>query len=178
MPPAPNTSPNDSAARPAEGRKRAGAPRLDMLWTAPNLAAAIILCAAGGAALAMRAGAARVDLGDTPPMDARRAEGVREQIDLNTAPAASLRRLPGLGPVRAAAILEHRAATTAPAFRSLQDLERVRGIGRLTAESLRQFLRFPPAGDDRAKATTKNSSTSRRQAEPGIGSNHTPRGPI
>lgn len=64
------------------------------------------------------------------------AEGVRPtgiarlldggRIDLNQASAALLENLPGIGPVRAAAIVSARRETI---FSSVQDLERISGIG-------------------------------------------------
>jgi len=51
----------------------------------------------------------------------------RAKINLNTASAAELSLLPGIGPKRAAAIVEYRARFGR--FNSLEDLERVSGIG-------------------------------------------------
>jgi competence protein ComEA len=48
------------------------------------------------------------------------------QIDLNSASVAQLEDLPGVGPAKAAAIVD---ARTAQRFTSVQDLERVKGIG-------------------------------------------------
>lgn len=48
------------------------------------------------------------------------------RIDLNSASVAQLEELPGVGPAKAAAIVE---ARTAKRFTSVQDLERVKGIG-------------------------------------------------
>lgn len=56
-------------------------------------------------------------------------------IDVNTAPAAQLDLLPGIGPKRAQAIIEER--TRGGLFRTLDDLERVHGIGPRTVEKLR-----------------------------------------
>ena len=68
------------------------------------------------------------------------APGTRETdlarlIDVNTASEAELDLLPGIGPKRAAAIVEERRH--AGAFRSLDDLQRVHGIGPRTVEGLR-----------------------------------------
>ena len=69
-----------------------------------------------------------------------------EKIDPNFADAVELRRLPGVGPAKAAAIVRYRR-DNGP-FRSLEDLERVRGLGRATVESLAPHLELvsqPPA---------------------------------
>ena len=56
------------------------------------------------------------------------------RIDLNRASAAELETLPGIGPARAAAILEHRA-THGP-FEAAGDLRAVPGIGEVTFQRL------------------------------------------
>lgn len=58
-------------------------------------------------------------------------------LDPNTATAALLAQLPGLGAARAAAIVETRARSP---FVSLEDLERVPGIGPKTRAGLEPFL--------------------------------------
>jgi len=69
------------------------------------------------------------------------------RINPNTAPVASLARLPGIGWTRARAIVTYREriARERPdmvAFNSLGDLQRIRGIGPKTAEGLMPWLRF------------------------------------
>jgi len=59
-------------------------------------------------------------------------------VNLNTASAAELVRLPGIGPARAQAILELRARLTR--FSRLEELLRVKGIGRATFRKLRPML--------------------------------------
>ena len=59
------------------------------------------------------------------------AEG--ERIDISTAPAEELRRIPGIGPGLAAAILRERESRP---FGSVAGLDRVRGIGPATLERL------------------------------------------
>lgn len=51
-------------------------------------------------------------------------------IDLNTATAAELELLPGIGPTRAAEIIRDR--TLRGPFRSIQSLDRIKGIGAIT----------------------------------------------
>lgn len=68
-------------------------------------------------------------------------------INPNTAPVASMARLPGIGPSKAAAIVAYRQSFsanegTAGAFGDCADLQKVRGIGPKTAGGICEFLRF------------------------------------
>jgi competence protein ComEA len=60
-------------------------------------------------------------------------------IDLNTANAQQLDALPGVGPATATAIVNDRSAHGP--FRSVDDLGRVRGIGKAKLEQLRDLVR-------------------------------------
>ena len=59
-------------------------------------------------------------------------------IDLNTASRAALQSIPGIGPSRAAAIIDER--TAGGEFASVEDLQRVAGIGPATVEQIRPFV--------------------------------------
>jgi competence protein ComEA len=59
-------------------------------------------------------------------------------VNLNTATAAELERLPRVGPARAQAILALRAKLTQ--FSKVEQLLRVKGIGRATFRKLRPLL--------------------------------------
>lgn len=59
-------------------------------------------------------------------------------VDLNAADAAALEELPGVGPATAAAILGHRERNGA--FRSVEDLLEVRGIGEAKLDALRDLV--------------------------------------
>jgi competence protein ComEA len=63
-------------------------------------------------------------------------------LDPNTADASALEALPGVGPARAEAIVAGRANG---AYRSLADLGRVHGIGRVTLRRAAPWLAFAPA---------------------------------
>jgi len=70
-----------------------------------------------------------------------------DRINPNTAPLESLVRLPGLGVTRAAAIVAYRENLKGkevrdPAFRDLNDLKKVKGIGPQTARNAGQWLKF------------------------------------
>jgi len=69
------------------------------------------------------------DVGPRPPP---------RPLDLNTASADSLERLPGIGPVTAARIIVDRDERGA--FRSPDDLQRVKGIGPKTVEKLKGLV--------------------------------------
>ncbi len=56
------------------------------------------------------------------------------KVDVNSASAAELAELPGIGQSKAAAIIAEREKKP---FASVDDLERVRGIGERTVEDLR-----------------------------------------
>ena len=70
----------------------------------------------------------------------RRADEPDAAVAINRATVADLQRLPGIGPVLAARIVEARAS--GGPFRDLADLQRVRGIGPKSATRLAQRLRF------------------------------------
>nr|WP_295710822.1 ComEA family DNA-binding protein [uncultured Halomonas sp.] len=61
-------------------------------------------------------------------------------INVNTADAELLAELPGIGPSRAAAIIEERE--TNGAFDSVEDLERVSGIGSATVDRMQDQVTF------------------------------------
>lgn len=73
-----------------------------------------------------------------------RSEEVEEEpepefpININTATAQELTALPGIGPARAEAIVAHREQHGA--YRRIEDLERIRGIGPRTIDNLRPLV--------------------------------------
>lgn len=60
-------------------------------------------------------------------------------VNINTATAAELEAVPGIGPATARAIVEHR--TRHGAFQRIEDLTAVSGIGPKTLEKLRPYLK-------------------------------------
>jgi competence protein ComEA len=87
---------------------------------------------------------------------ARRLVGL--PIDPNTADAATLETLPGVGPARAFAILEAREHRP---FQRVADLERVPGIGPRTLAGMAAALAIgepsAPAGDRQAERAARRS---------------------
>jgi competence protein ComEA len=83
-----------------------------------------------------------------PPAFAQSAPGLETPVEvgvvnLNTANIDELSRLPGIGPARARAVLELRRKLTH--FSRLEDLMRVRGIGRKTFRKLQPLIRLSGA---------------------------------
>ena len=94
---------------------------------------------AAGEVICEPAGAGRPPREEPP---AQRLEGPARRlfglpIDPNRADAVTLETLPGIGPVRARAIIEERCRRP---FASLDDLQRVRGLGPARVGALAPFL--------------------------------------
>ncbi len=69
------------------------------------------------------------------------------RINPNEAPVVSLVRLPGIGVSRAGAIVAYREnfggkEGGSPAFRSSNDLQKVKGIGPKTVQNISEWLKF------------------------------------
>lgn len=77
-----------------------------------------------------------------------------ERVDVNRASLSELTELPGIGPSKAAAIIEEREI--AP-FKSIDDLARVRGIGDATLSELRDYITV-----GRSAASASSSESARR----------------
>jgi competence protein ComEA len=72
-----------------------------------------------------------------PAGRARAGKGVDGVVNLNTAPADLLSVLPGVGPAKANAIVTYR---TRRPFRTVDELVRIKGIGRKMVRRLRSHL--------------------------------------
>lgn len=78
--------------------------------------------------------------GEVVPAAAGTAPGqAPAKVDLNTATAEELDKLPGIGPATAEAIIRHRE--TRGRFRSVTELLEVRGIGEAKLEQLRPLVK-------------------------------------
>lgn len=100
------------------------------------LALAVALCASlMGASAYADPPAARPTSNAARPSAESAPEGV---VNLNAATAEELVRVPGIGPERAEAIVRLRERVHR--FQHVEDLLRVRGIGRLTLRRMRAYL--------------------------------------
>lgn len=80
--------------------------------------------------------------GAPPPSEPAQKLEAGRTLDVNTATAEQLQLLPGIGPSRAAAIIADRERNGP--YRTVEDLARVRGIGPVTVENLRPYVRIGP----------------------------------
>jgi competence protein ComEA len=80
----------------------------------------------------------RVEAQPIPPAAHVAQRAPNGVVNLNTASGDELERLPGIGPSRARAILELRARLKR--FARVEDLMRVKGIGRATYRRLRPLV--------------------------------------
>jgi competence protein ComEA len=67
----------------------------------------------------------------------KKADGLKDRIDINQATASQLQQLPGVGPKTASHIIETRDKK---AFQTVDELRRVPGIGAKTLENLRRYV--------------------------------------
>src|SRR5688572_12877674 len=77
---------------------------------------------------------------------ASKADWPDMRIDINSASAAELSLLPGLGPALAQRIVEHR--TSNGPFSSVDELNRVKGIGEAIIERLMPYAVAEPVGSN------------------------------
>lgn len=75
-----------------------------------------------------------------PPLDHGSGGDAAPTVNVNTATAADLERLPGIGPVLARRIVEHREAKGL--FRRLDDLLEVKGVGPKLLRRIQPWLRL------------------------------------
>jgi competence protein ComEA len=76
----------------------------------------------------------------------------KQAVDINTASAAELQELPGIGPATADAIIAARP------FASVQDLEKVRGIGPAKLAGLKGLVKVGQAPASKKEAPTKKKA--------------------
>jgi len=93
-------------------------------------------------------GRQRLYVGQPLKTDFANQQLLADKVNPNEASWASLGRLPGIGPVRAQAIVNYREeyhrqnSSTSPAFKTAGDLEKVKGIGQVTAGRIEKYLIF------------------------------------
>lgn len=93
----------------------------------------------------LREVSAAVEEGVARETEAARPLGKSERLDPNSASEVQLRRLPGVGAVRARAIVEARRTAV---FRSPRDLLRVTGIGEVMLARILPHLSLPGGSPD------------------------------
>ena len=76
-----------------------------------------------------------------------------EKINVNTASAGELDRLPGIGPSKARSIVNHRSENGA--FRTVAELRKVRGIGPRILEKIRPYVHVGDGSVERGTATAR-----------------------
>jgi competence protein ComEA len=91
-----------------------------------------------------------------PPRGSQGAASPDDPVILNTAAADDLRRLPGIGQKRADAILALR--TRLGRFHAIEDLLKVKGIGRATLKRLRPLVRLDSPAPAAPDAGTRPAS--------------------
>jgi len=114
-------------------RMKSAISRGALVATLASLALGLGVVGSEGVAEAQRRG--RATMTQAAPSDAPGSV----VVNLNTATEAELGHLPGIGPSKAAAIVAYRARGRR--FRRVEELMRVRGIGRATFRRLRPMLR-------------------------------------
>jgi competence ComEA-like helix-hairpin-helix protein len=121
------------------------ADRYDLAWRRGDLPPLIALCLLAGAACVCAALGRRVWFASGPTIDSARIALAAEKIDPNTATVASLRRLGGIGPVKARAIVQYREQEGRQFLRP-EDLANVPGIGPKIVRRISPHLAFPQRG--------------------------------
>jgi competence protein ComEA len=72
------------------------------------------------------------------PSNTGGTSGNQAKINLNKADETQLQNLPGIGPSKAAAIIEYRE--TSGLFKNVEDLKEISGIGDKTFEKLKDLI--------------------------------------
>ena len=117
-------------------------------WSRRNVIACTVLAFAVLALLIWQWSGRRHHLGAKVVVEQELVEQARARLDPNTASAAELMSLPGVGPGLADKIVGYREgyrAANGPesvVFAKLKDLQKVKGIGPKIAEKLRPYLKF------------------------------------
>jgi competence protein ComEA len=122
----------------------------DFLWTRPQRRALLLLLAIFTLVLAVRYARNRAYIPSPQPANGLRAAELATQLDPNVASWQELAAIPTVGEKRAKAIVEVRERLASqhpdqPPFARIEDLMRVKGIGKATAENLKPYLMFPSA---------------------------------
>jgi competence ComEA-like helix-hairpin-helix protein len=85
-------------------------------------------------------------------------------ININTANSEELQQVPGIGPVTAEKILQMRKSYGA--FKSVDDLLAIKGLGRKRLEKMRKYLTVGKAAASAKPATKPTPADSTQQSDP------------
>lgn len=122
-------------------------PREPWGWQRPQRVMLAILLAVGLCLIGISWAKHPAGLAKEPQVEHQPVPELEALIDPNTATAASISRIPGIGPVLAQRIVDFRerrmAAVSGPVFTRLADLGLVTGIGRKKLEQLRPWMKLP-----------------------------------
>jgi hypothetical protein len=131
-------------------------------WTAPQRRALLAILSVLCLGLGIRYACNPTFVSDPQPERPARYGDLADRVDPNTADLNTLTAIPNLGEKRAEAIIEFREMRARqhpgqPAFRVVEDLMAVRGIGPAMVDNLKPYLNFPA----RAPATRASATTAR-----------------
>src|SRR5437764_158160 len=117
-------------------------------WTPPQRGVILLILAGLLIYGSIRLLLNRAYVSNPQPLTPPRAADLADKIDPNTADAPTLSVLPLIGDKRAADIVAYRERYMREhpgevAFKSVEDLLKIRGIGMATIEQLRPYLIFP-----------------------------------
>ncbi len=118
------------------------------LWTAAQRRTVLSLSAILLLFLAILNWQQPVSLSDPATQSALRSDEIADRLDPNTADAAALAAIPNVGEKRAAEIVDYREEffrqhPNQTAYKTLDDLLRLKGFGVATVANLSPFLCFP-----------------------------------
>jgi competence protein ComEA len=83
-----------------------------------------------------------------------------EPVNINTADAATLQQINGIGPAKAKAIVEYRTANGP--FATVDDLIKVSGIGEKSLERLKPQITVEDAAAPKTANTNKSGATAKK----------------
>lgn len=131
-------------------------------WTAPQRRALLAILTVLCLGLGIRYACNPTFVSDPQPERPARYGDLADRVDPNNADLNTLTAIPNLGEKRAEAIIEFREMRARqhpgePAFRVVEDLMAVRGIGPAMVDNLKPYLIFParPSASKSSPATTQ-----------------------
>lgn len=124
--------------------------RLPEPWTASHRRVIIAILAGLFLYGSVRLFRNRMYVSDPQPLTPLHAADLADRIDPNSADAPTLAVLPLIGDKRAADIVAYRQRFTRdhpaePAFKKVEDMQKIKGIGPSTVDQIRPYLIFPTA---------------------------------